>query len=313
MAKGSLFVGSGSGKVGNLVLANTKSGQVTRAYQPNVANPKTRMQMLQRARFANAVKFFKQAVNGFFRFAYEDKTKRESDYNAFMRHNIKVSLPLSRELYNSIAVPAIGNAFLMSGGRLSNPAKVSFATKTTPVDGGPADDLTISLPGAAAASTIGAVSKVLIDGGLQAGDIITIVRIGSELTLATAQDATAFDDAAASPQWSIYQIVLDVDNETPLSDIPCVGHGASDGKRALNLSDDKTELSAVYADGKSQWGCMVVTRKAENTLYASNSYLVGDSVSNSIVGYLQQESTIDNALLSWGSKGEIILRGSIAG
>lgn len=312
MAKGSLFVGSGSGKVGNLVLANTKSGQVTRVYQPNVSNPKTRAQMLQRAKFADAVKFFKQATEGFFKFAFEDKKTNESDYNAYMRHNIKNALPLSRELYENISVPALGNVFQMSAGRLSSPLTLSFAAKANASDEGPSEDISIALPGAAATSSIGAVSKVLIDAGLQAGDIITIVRVGSVVTSANIEDLTAFDDNPQAPHWTIYQFVLNADDETALTDVPAVGFDVTDGKRAISLGTDSKALTIAFSADKSQWGAVVVTRKVDTGLYASNSYLIGDTAAKAIETYVSQDSVVDLALTSWGTKGTVILKGSIA-
>lgn len=312
MAKGSLFVGSGSGKVGNLVLANTKSGQVTRVYQPNVSNPKTTAQMVQRAKFADAVKFFKQATAGFFKFAYEDKKSNESDYNAFMRHNIANALPLSRELYENVSVPALGNVFQMSSGRLAPEMAVSFVAKSAAVENGPGEDISISLPGAAAAATIGAVSKVLIDSGLQSGDIITIVRIGSVVTADNIQDLTAFDDTPSAPHWTIYQFILNADDTTALSSVPAIGFDTTDNARALTLGTDSKSLVAAFTADKSQWGALVVTRKVDSGLYANNSYLLGDTIAKAVESYVKQESVQDAAIQSWGSKGTVILKGSIA-
>lgn len=73
MAKGNLFWNLGRGKVGSLVLSINKGQVVTRQYQPNVANPRSNAQMLQRARFASCVNFYKRASENFFKFAYEDK------------------------------------------------------------------------------------------------------------------------------------------------------------------------------------------------------------------------------------------------
>lgn len=313
MSKGNLFVGSGSGKVGNLVLANTKSGQVTRVYQPKVSNPKSYAQMRQRARFADAVKFFKQATAGFFKFAFEDKAQNESDYNAYMRHNIKNALPLAKDLYDEPAVPALGKVFVMSAGRLSTNAIVSFVKKAAAVENGPADDLTITLPSAIAADTIGGISSALIADGLQVGDIITIVRIESELTAANVEDTTAFDDIKTAPKWTILQFALNPDDSTPISEVPALGYGAVGGKYALTVSDDKKQLAVVATTGQSQWGALVVTRKSDSVLYASNSMLVGDSVANEITAKVSTETAIDNALLSWGATGTAILKGSVAG
>lgn len=313
MSKGNLFVGSGSGKVGNLVLANTKSGQVTRVYQPKVHNPKTYAQMYQRAKFADAVKFFKAATAGFFRFAFEDKSQNESDYNAFMRHNVTNAVPMSRELYLNNAVPAIGSVFQMSQGRLNLGATLSFATKTTAVAGGPADDIQITLPGAAAAETIGAVSKVLIDGGLQAGDIITIVRIGSYVGLDEVQNPGTIAAGTLSPTWTIYQFVLNADDTTALTSVPAIGFGTSNGVRALTLGSDSEVLTASFDSGKAQWGAALVTRKSASGLLSCDSFLLGDSVAKSVESYVLTDAVVNNAVVSWGSNGAAILKGAIAG
>lgn len=120
MAKGNMFIGNGSGKVGNLVVSTRAGEQITRVYQPRVANPKSYQQMLQRAKFANAVKFYKKAVQNFFKFAFEDKKKSESDYNAFMRHNVMNSTLLSKENVDDSYFPALGR-WQMSSGSLPNP------------------------------------------------------------------------------------------------------------------------------------------------------------------------------------------------
>lgn len=312
MAKGSLFVGSGSGKVGNLVLANTKQGQVTRVYQPNVSNPKTRGQIRQRAKFADAVKFFKQATSGFFKFAFEDKKSNESDYNAFMRHNIKYALPLSRELYESPAVLALGNRFQMSQGRLSVGATLSFVAKSTAVENGPAEDLTITLPAAASAASVGAVSKVLIAAGLQAGDIITIVRIQSDVTSANLTDTSNLENVTNPPKWTIVQFVLDESDETALTAVPAQGYGLTNGKYSFTVGADNKTLSMVFTTGVAQWGAILVTRNSDSGLLSCDSYLQGDTEAVKKEQYAASDVAVNYALKSWGVKEDAILKGSIA-
>lgn len=312
MAKGSLFVGSGSGKVGNLVLANTKQGQVTRAYQPNVTNPKSRAQMLQRAKFACAVKFFKQATQNFFKFAFEDRTKVESDYNAFMRHNIKNAIPMSRELYENVSVPALGNVFQMSSGRLQNPLQLSFVANTAAGDNKPDEMPQVTLPAAAADATIGGVSKVLIDAGLQAGDIITLVLISSAVEVSDLEDLTAFDDTPEPPMWTIAQFVIDETSTVALTDVPAIGSFATDGKVSLTMNEGKTAFTGVATKGAALFASIVVTRKLSDGLYASNSFLQGDTKGKALIAELVKSETVANALLSWGSKGTAILKGSVA-
>lgn len=58
MAKFQGFIGSGRGKAGNLVFAKGPNGStIARAYQPQVANPKTTLQIQQRAKVNAAGRF----------------------------------------------------------------------------------------------------------------------------------------------------------------------------------------------------------------------------------------------------------------
>lgn len=305
MSKGNLFVGSASGKVGNLVLANTAQGQITRVYQPKVKNPKTRAQMKQRAKFADAVKFFKEATDGFFKFAYEDKAKNESDYNAFMRHNIKYALPMSHELYENTKVPAFGNLWQLSQGRISNIfAPQYYAT------GGPAGENSwfLALVSATDGATVGDVSSSLISLGAEAGDIVTIVGISSALTLDMVKDPSTITDDVKSPAWSVLQFDVDTDDTTAFTDIN-------------HLGSDKYEISVATAGslalklttGTCQFCGVVVTRKVDSGLYATTSYLQESNDAKAIRQYLQEDDTIRASLKSWGATSNPILKGLIAG
>lgn len=80
--------GKRRGSVGNETYTITRGQNIVRAKVIETTNPRSRSQMLQRASFASAVRLYQLATQSFFRFAFEDKKERESDYNAFMRHNI---------------------------------------------------------------------------------------------------------------------------------------------------------------------------------------------------------------------------------
>ena len=55
MARGNIFLGKARGKVGSVVLSKGRRGEmISRAYQPQVKNPKSSTQVLQRALFASA-------------------------------------------------------------------------------------------------------------------------------------------------------------------------------------------------------------------------------------------------------------------
>ena len=90
MSKNNMLLGYARGKVGSLVFNRLKGQQVTKAHNAAPSNPKTYAQMAQRCRYNTAVARYKMAQRKFFKFAYEDKRPHESDFNAFMRHNMMV-------------------------------------------------------------------------------------------------------------------------------------------------------------------------------------------------------------------------------
>lgn len=302
MSKGNLFVGSASGKVGNLVLANTKAGQITKAYQPNVSNPKTPAQMKQRAKFANAVKFFKQSVANFYQFAYEDKRQNESYYNAFMRHNIKNSVPMSRGAYLNNAVPALGDKWLMADGRLQSLTVVNSNGEIA-VSG----TFTYENP------TVATLSADLIKAGYETGDIVTMVRITTSVNASNIESVVAGTTQVDEPSWLVAQFVIDPASTLKLSEVKAVGQGATNGAIEIGVSSTQFSLPSPQNALNANFGAAVVTRKVENGLYASPSYLIGDSIANALVENLTSESAVDDSIKTWKASSTAILKGAIAG
>lgn len=301
MSKGNLFVGSASGKVGNLVLANTKAGQVTRVYQPKVSNPKSAAQMRQRARFANALKFFKQSVANFYHFAYEDKKSNESDYNAFMRHNIMKAVPMSREAYLEPTIPAVGNKWLMSDGRLN------FNTKTTVAAG-----TVVNIPGLSAVATLGDISKALVAQGAQAGDIVTIVNITTSVNASNFENAIEDGSNFTVPAWTIAQFIVDESSTVALSAVPGQGSLAASGVVTLAGDASAATISLGSASDNAQYGAFIVTRKQDSGLQCTSSELEGNDAAAALLQSVNSDSAIAAAIQSWGAKGDAILKGAIA-
>lgn len=123
MAKGNMLLGYARGAVGNLVFSRVKGNEVTKARNRQPANPKTSKQVYQRAKFLNAVNFYKRGVQNLFKFAYEDKTQQESDFNAFMRHNVSRAIPVGKTSATESIYPAISN-WITSVGSLNGPQAV---------------------------------------------------------------------------------------------------------------------------------------------------------------------------------------------
>lgn len=69
MARGNMFLGQARGRVGSVVFSRRMGKQITRTYNAEPANPKTRAQALQRAQFSTVIAAsvgFKEVINNSF-------------------------------------------------------------------------------------------------------------------------------------------------------------------------------------------------------------------------------------------------------
>ena len=298
MSKGSLFWSKARGKLGDVVLSQLKGQQIARAYQPQVANPRSTLQTDQRILFSNAVKFYKHATQNFFKFAYEDKRANESYYNAFMRKNAKVSMLPTRAQYLNSNYPAIGNQYLMSQGSLPS---IPYTYNES------AGEFQLSLGSVTSASenmTVGEVSTAFIAAKFaQAGDIITIVFVSASIS-------SIDDEGSAAPSWNIVQFIIDSSNTTDFSqylskqahDLNIMAQKAGGGTGTIMLDDG----------GSASGFCMIASREVTGQkLLVSDAYLINSKLANEIYTKSLQPNYRTAALNSWGRKSEAILQGSI--
>ena len=306
MAKGNMFIGNGSGKVGNLVVATRAGEQITRVYQPRVANPKSYQQMLQRAKFANAVKFYKKAVQNFFKFAFEDKKKSESDYNAFMRHNIMNSALLIKGNVDDAYFPALGR-WQMSSGSLPNAFSIENAE---------ASGFAFDSEGIKANDTIGDISSALIGQGFHTGDIVTFVLITSPVTYLDFDLTNLYDSGLKQPEWLIVQFAIDPRDTRAISQANYLG------SRYGGISGFEGNSLFVNESGIIQWDgnfddemaatCCIVTRNTGSGVMATNTSLFGNANFNKMLSDAEGTNYENEVLVSWGAREGAILKGSIA-
>lgn len=306
MAKGNMFIGNGSGKVGNLVVATRAGEQITRVYQPRVANPKSYSQMLQRAKFANAVKFYKKAVQNFFKFAFEDKKKAESDYNAFMRHNVMNSTLLVKGNVDDAYFPALGR-WQMSSGSLPN----AFSIEKTPYA-----EFAFVNDGIKANATIGDISSALIGQGFHTGDIVTFVLITSPVTYLDYDLTNLYDSGLQQPNWLIVQFAIDANDARAISQANYLG------SRYGGLADKEGNSLMVTGEGTIVWDgnfydemaatCCIVTRNTGSGVLATNTTLFGNANFDKMLSDAEGTNYENEVLVSWGAREGAILKGSIA-
>ena len=293
-----MFVGSAKGRVGNLVLYTRKGSQITRAYQSSVKNPKTSGQMLQRAKFSNAVKFYQKAVQHFFKFAYQDQKQTETAFNAFMRHNVDRACLLRKDEVNDPYFPAFGR-WQMSQGSLAAPMVPKFNNENA---------LFANTGIKGTEKTVADLSSILIGQGYHVGDIITFVCISSLVNSVDFDLSNYYDSGnLLQPQWDIRQLIVSPSDQTAISDIPSLGPSVG----VLSAVDGG--LQFAFANPQySNAVAVIVTRKGSGVTYASNAELVPNSVALAMINATSTTAWIAEVTASWQSQGDAILQGSVA-
>lgn len=301
MSKGSLFFGNASGKLGQVVLSTMKGQQIARAWQPKVANPKTSQQQLQRAKFANSVKFFKRAQQNLFKFAFEDRRKNESDYNAFMRHNVVSSAVLDRSVYDNFNYPAFANDWLLSYGSLGEINADNDVSSKEYVQ-----LLSLSLgTGEIANLTTASASQAFVrDYNAVNGDFVTLVGVKSDVRSLSM-------DTEYAPEWHIVQFVVDTTDTEKL-----VEKLKKQDKRAENFfAKDGTDPGNIifsYENDGCAWLGIILSRVTANGVKVSTSNLMPNYVAYEIYQKSLELPYRQSALNSWGRSSEPILKGGIA-
>lgn len=309
MSKGSLFFGRASGKLGQIVLSNVKGQQIARAWQPKVANPRTSVQQIQRAKFANAVKFYKRATQNLFKFAYEDKRKTESDYNAFMRHNVESAMVVNRASYDNLFYPALANDWIIAAGSLGNLRTADYDSRTisdacylvyTPV----AEGTGYKFPEGITEQTVtvGQISEYFKQMyGAEEGDFVTFVGITSSVK--KIDDSPSF-----GPLWSITQIKID--STSPDLFLQTVNKQARN-----NLGFDFQEREGVIVWKNSGTALelfgVVLSRVTSNGVLVSTSNLATNTTGYSVYRASLENAYRQLALTSWNRSSDPILKGSV--
>ena len=286
MAKGNLFLSQGRGKVGSVVFSVVKGQQIERVYNPQPANPRSYAQQAQRALLANMTKFYKRATSNFYKFAFEDKTSRESDYNAFARNNIKRGAYLTKGQYDSVGWPAIGR-YIMTKGSL--PVQLEY--------GWIGDMFGIRVPNTVEA-TVGGLSNYLITShpGVEVGDIVTFVRAWSALDL-------DFGTPAQSPEWEIEQFYVDPSDTRLLS---ALGFDVE-----VDVNPNSYQYIGFYIDGTTaiSMGSVCISRVTPNGLKVTDSQLVLSPLGQAAMDWLASAYQQRQAAISWGGNPEAVLAG----
>lgn len=284
-----MLLGYARGSVGDVTFYRSGGSQRARARNRKPNNPRSSAQMTQRAKFASAVKFYKRAVSNFFRFAYQDKKGNESDYNAFMRHNIQGAPLISKTAFDKQGYPALGN-WVLSYGELQ-PLNYLAGENGSIIE---LPDNFSSNP-----SNLGELSQGLIDSGFyEQGDIITVVMIditGSPLPTAT--PTGVYTTAWKTAQFRVDYNSTDSLNDLGLGTVTVIAQG---GIRMLSFASH-----SAFA--------VIVSRNTSGGLKVSRSELVYDAQTGlALFNAYSDDNYKAEVLQDWQASLDAILQGSLS-
>lgn len=317
MSKGSSYWSTARGKIGNTVVSVVRGQRIERAYQPSVANPKTPKQMAQRAKFFSAVGFYKQATQSLFKMAFEDKRQTESDYNAFMRHNVDAAPMFARKTLGSDSpnyVPFMAGWMLSQG---------SLASLRPVAESGAQYSLSLNNYNyKPAITTIGQFSEALVGGGngYQYGDIVTFVKYKSSAYVISADDGTNADPAVLlldlenMPRMEFVQFVLSASDTRPVEDV-WINANAGDAEEGESASvsltfDDFNPATGTSAD-EYIGGFAVIVSRPGTTLKVSDSYLVPTQYTAAQMKVYDTDNWKQGVLQQWATAEPVVLEGAL--
>lgn len=284
-----MLLGYARGSVGDVTFFRSGGSQRARARNRKPNNPRSSSQMTQRAKFASAVKFYKRAVSNFFRFAYQDKKTNESDYNAFMRHNIQGAPLISKTAFDKQGYPALGN-WVLSYGELQPLNYIAGESNSV-----------IELPATytAAPSTLGELSQGLINSGFyEQGDIITVPMIDITGTpLPTATPTGVYTTA-----WKTAQFRVDYNSSEPLNNL---GLGTVTVTQSSGIWTLNFPTHSAFA--------VIVSRNTSGGLKVSRSEMVYDAQTGlALFNAYYDDNYKAEVLQDWKISLDAILQGSLS-
>lgn len=310
MAKGNMLLGYSRGSVGDVTFYRAGGSQRQRARNRQPNNPRTAKQMTQRSKFANAVKFFKQINTGFFKYAFEDRKTNESDYNAFMRHNVVNSGYIGAQASKIADWPALG-LWQLSAGSLPEitapfPQPASASTNMY-------FDLGVTI--SSVFNTVGELSAALINGApsvWRAGDIFTFVvyRATNANTLPTVDTSEEHRVIA-----DYGQFILNTDDSTYLYDIQA-NIGACNiipttGEDGFSLGGDDSAINDVWANDFIGFS-VIHSRNSATGLLVSNSTMVYNRRELPLLAMDDSGAYYNAVIADWQASADAILQGTAA-
>lgn len=290
-----MMLGYSRGSVGDVTFSRLKGQQIAKARNRNPNNPKTKTQMMQRSLFVSATKFYQQARAKFFKFAFEDKKYHESDFNAFMRHNVKNGTNMTQEAVQAYNYPALG-LWVLSKGSLE-PFVQKSEGNYYKANTGIVVPSNYQVP-----TTVGQLSATLIQSNrFQVGDMLTMVNYGFTRVGEAPVPALAPLNDDYMTYFTYKQMVINTESIESLTKYD-LGVEVDGTTHVLYI----TSTGAVY-DERYVAVCLIHSRQTANGLLVSDSVLLPSALFDGAVKACADDAYIQQVLNAWGATEEAIL------
>lgn len=303
MSKGSIFWGKSRGKLGEMVLAVVKGQQTQRAYNGTPANPRTELQQAQRIKFAAAVKFYKSSVQNMFKMAFEGKKQTESDYNAFMRINLKEGIAIypTKEEVDDPFFPMVA-PWRVSQGSLNPVGGIAFDDEDSQYFFASAANIN---PGSFQNTDWS--EFLALNPQYQVGDIITFATMMQRVTLTGSSVVTPQN----TPVWVINSIIVGADLRGADLNEYFGTNGMDNYDNMLTHRVDVPGVLLVDASPITELAIGSVcihSRKTSGGLLVSSEYIHLNDLAQQVFEFLSDDG--NRALGTWNAESLVILQGS---
>ena len=305
MAKGNIILGYLRGSIGDITFFRAKGQQLSRARNRAPANPRTVLQMDQRAKMACAVKFYTQVGTNFFKYAFEGKKEKESYFNAFVKNNILLGGYIGKQASRVYDFPALG-AWQISSGTLPE------ITAPFPQDvNGVA--FSVGAVSSTPVTTVSGLTSALIasdSSRWREGDILTCLCY---CATNYANLPTIYTDQGNRALTAVWQIRLSTSNKDtlPSLDFPLLGISFGCELYSYGLQFE-TSSDSEYTNNLYCFG-LIHSRNSANGLRVSSSTMVAPQSPELLSVVSMSNGNYYNAVIAdWQASEEAILQGGLS-
>lgn len=280
------------GKLGGAVYYMNSGQNVGRELAPAVSNPRTRAQMVQRARLKNAVSFFQANAPWMKNAAFEGKPQNWSTYNAFVSANQEIAPAYLTKPQTAAGGGLVLNYQITRGSLPSVGLRYSEAEYISTIR--------IELSALESTATIGQFSRSLIasNPNLQEGDQISFIL---NLQRTNPNTGTPYIEAR------YYEFVINSTSAAPLYDLPFAGliaanaeDGATIGDLVFNPSDVVNTAAAVIVS-RGKTGAVKVSTQSLVSSPELDDFIAGYRTEQAYTEYA--ESYGDSRAEDWLAEG----------